>query len=113
MKIDIQTYGDYQVLRFEEELSVISDLSELMFIIQGYLQQGKRYIAIGFTTTSYIYSGALAVLINCLKKVKSEGGDLCIIEPNLEIGSILNMININKVIPVYQSIDDLPRRRPV
>jgi anti-anti-sigma factor len=109
MKIDIQTHGDYQVLRFAEELSVISDLSELMFIIQGYLQQGRRHIAVGFTTTSYIYSGALAVLINCLKKVKSEGGDLCIIEPNPDISAILTMININKVIPVYQTIDDLPQ----
>jgi anti-anti-sigma factor len=110
MKIDIHTHGDYQVLRIEDELSVISDLSELMFIIQGYLQHGKRYIAVGFTTTSYIYSGALAVLINCLKKVKGEGGDLCIIEPNREISSILNMININKVITVYQSEDELPLR---
>jgi anti-anti-sigma factor len=108
MKIDIHAYGDYQVLRIEEELSVISDLSELMFIIQGYLQHGKRYIAVGFTTTSYIYSGALAVLINCLKKVKAEGGDLCIIEPNPEICSILKMININKVITVYQSEEELP-----
>ena len=111
MKIDIHTHGDYQVLRCEEELSVISDLSELLFIIQGYLQQGKRYIAIGFSTTTYIYSGALAVLINCLKKVKAEGGDLCIIEPNPEIISILAMINISKVIPVYKSIDDLPQRK--
>ncbi len=109
MKIEIHTHGDFQVLRIEEELSVIADLSELMFIIQGYLQQGKRYIAVGFTTTSYIYSGALAVLINCLKKVKSEGGELCIFEPNPEIRSILTMININKVIAMYQSEDDLPQ----
>ncbi len=108
MKIDIHTHGDYQVLKIEEELSVISDLSELMFLIQGYCHEGKRYIAVGFTTTSYIYSGAVAVLIACLKKVRSEGGDLCIIEPNPEISAILNLINIHKIINVYQSEDDLP-----
>jgi anti-anti-sigma factor len=112
MKIDIHTHGDYQVLRIEDELSVISDLSELLFIIQGYLQRGKRYIAVGFTTTSYIYSGAVAVLINCLNKVKSEGGDLCIVEPNPDIASILNLINVNKIITIYQSEDDLPNIVP-
>jgi anti-anti-sigma factor len=100
------------VLRIEDELSVISDLSELLFIIQGYLQRGKRYIAVGFTTTSYIYSGAVAVLINCLNKVKSEGGDLCIIEPNPDIASILNLINVNKILTIYQSEDDLPNIVP-
>ena len=112
MKIDIHTHGDYQVLRIEDELSVISDLSELLFIIQGYLQRGKRYIAVGFTTTSYIYSGAVAVLINCLNKVKSEGGDLCIIEPNPDIAGILNLINVNKILTIFQSEDDLPNIVP-
>ena len=108
MKIDIHTHGDYQVLKIEEEISVISDLSELMFIIQGYLQQGKRYIAIGFTSASYIYSGAVGVLINCLNKVKAEGGDLCIIEPSGDIAGILKMVNVNKILNIYPSEDDLP-----
>jgi len=51
----------------------------------------------------------VAVLINCLKKVKREGGDLCIIEPNPEILSILNLINVNKIINIYESEDDLPQ----
>ena len=62
MKIEMHSHGDYQVLRIEDELTVISDLSELTLIIEGYLKQGKRSIAVGFTTTSYIYSGAVAVL---------------------------------------------------
>ncbi len=109
MKIEMHSHGDYQVLRIEDELTVISDLSELTFIIEGYLKQGKRSIAVGFTTTSYIYSGAVAVLINCMKKIKREGGDLCIIEPNPEILSILNLINVSKIITIYESEDDLPQ----
>jgi anti-anti-sigma factor len=108
MRIEMHSHGDYQVLRVEDELAVISDLSELTFLIEGYLRHGKRHIAVGFTTTSYIYSGAVAVLINCLKKIRDEGGDLCIIEPNPEMLSILNLININKIIAIYESENDLP-----
>jgi anti-anti-sigma regulatory factor len=96
MKIDIHTNGDYQVLKIEEDLQVISDLSELKFLVEGYLKRGRRFVAVGFTTASYIYSGALAVLIDCYKKIAKEGGDLCIIEPNTEMLGIFTILNIDK-----------------
>jgi anti-anti-sigma factor len=108
MKIDIYTHGDYQVLKIEEVLQVISDLSELKFLIEGYLKRGKRHIAVGFTTASYIYSGAIAVLVDCYKRIAKEGGDLCIIEPNQEILGIFSVLNISKILHIYQSEDELP-----
>ncbi len=108
MKIDIHTNGDYQVLKIEEDLQVISDLSELKFLVEGYLKRGRLYVAVGFTTASYIYSGALAVLIDCYKKIVKEGGDLCIIEPNTEMQGIFNILNIDKILHIYPSEDQLP-----
>jgi anti-anti-sigma factor len=108
MKIDIHTNSGYQVLRIEEDLEVISDLSELKFLIEGYLKRGRRFIAIGFTTASYIYSGALAVLIDCHKKIIKEGGDLCIIEPNHELQGVFNVLNVDKILHIYPSEAALP-----
>jgi anti-anti-sigma factor len=108
MKIDIHTHGGYQVLKLEEDLQVISDLSELKFLVEGYLKRGRRFVAVGFTTASYIYSGAIAVLIDCHKKIIQEGGDLCIIEPNQEMLGVFNVLNIDKILHLYQSEDDLP-----
>lgn len=108
MKIDISRYGSYQVFRIEDELSVISDLNELRFLIQGYLQQGQCYMAISFTNASYIYSGALAVLIDCYKKIKSNNGSLCIVESNPELFSIFQFLHLDQFIKGYASLDDLP-----
>jgi anti-anti-sigma factor len=108
MKIDMYTHGDYQVLKIEDGLQVISDLSELKFLIEGYLKRGKIHIAVGFTTTSYIYSGAIAVLVDCYKKIVKEGGDLCIVEPNPEILGVFNVLNITRILHIYQSEDELP-----
>jgi anti-anti-sigma factor len=108
LKIDIYPHGDYQVLKIEEDLQVISDLSELKFLIEGYLRRGKRHVAVGFTTASYIYSGAIAVLVDCYKRIAKEGGDLCIIEPNVEILGVFNLLNINKILHIYQSESELP-----
>ncbi|NLG16308.1 MAG: STAS domain-containing protein [Fibrobacter sp.] len=108
MKIDIGQHGAYQILKIEEDLNVISDLSELRFLINGYLHQGKRHIAISFTGASYIYSGALAVLIDIFKQVKEKDGELCILEPHPEILSIFHALHLDQFLPIYTSIEKLP-----
>ncbi len=110
MKIDISTNGQFQVIKIEDDFTVIADLSELKFLIEGYIKQGKRNIAVSFSHISYIYSGALAVLISCHKALannKNKGG-LCIIEPNKEIKSMFSRLSLDKTFAIYDSLDDLP-----
>jgi anti-anti-sigma factor len=113
MNIDISIFSGYQILKIQDDLSVISELSELRYLIEGYLTEDKNLIAVNFTNISYIYSGAIAVLIDCYKKIKKNGGNLCIIESNPQIISIFRTLNIDKVIPIYQSITDIPILMPV
>ena len=111
MKIQTYPKGIYQILRIEDDVQVISDLSELQFLIEGYLRQGKRNIAVSFTGATYIYSGAIAVIVQCYKKIKEGKGDLCIIESKREMLTIFEHLGISKIIPVHQSEDDLPMER--
>jgi anti-anti-sigma factor len=113
MNIDISVYSGYQILKIQDDMSVISELSELRYLIEGYLAEGKNQIAVNFTNISYIYSGAIAVLIGCYKKIKKNGGDLCIIESNQQINSIFRTLNIDKVISIYPSITDIPILIPI
>jgi anti-anti-sigma factor len=107
VKIEISTRGYYQVLKIQEELQVIADLSELTYLIKGYLKQGKRHIAVGFTDASYIYSGALAVLIECYKELAEGKGELCILEPNVNLKEIFKALHLDKVIKIHESEDEL------
>lgn len=107
MKIDISQKEIFYVFRIEEDLDIISDLSELRVLIQGYLQQGKNHIAISFTNASYIYSGAIAVLVDCYKKIKGEKGNLCLVEPHPEIISIFKFLKLDQIIPIYSSLDEM------
>ena len=107
MKIDISQRGTYHIFRIEEDLNIVSDLSELRYLIQGYLHQKKCHIAVSFTNISYIYSGAIAVLVDCYKQVKKDNGELCIIEPHPEIISIFHFLKLDQIIPLYASIDDI------
>ncbi len=110
MSVIIESYSErgYQILRIEHDDDAVSDLSELRDLIVGYLSRGKIHIAVSFLSASYIYSGALKILINCLKMITAQGGTLSIIEPNPKLLNILNALTINRVIKIYVSEDYLP-----
>ena len=109
MKIDIHVRGPFKVIRVEDELEIITDLSELKFLIDGYMSRGIHKIAISFIGTSYIYSGAIAVLMECHKKLLDfSDGKLCILEPNEDIRAIFSALHIDKILNIYDSEDELP-----
>lgn len=114
MKIDTYSNGLFQIIKLEDELSIISDLSELKFLIDGYITQGKKNIAVEFKDTTYIYSGAIAVLVQCYKALSFENkkGNLCIIERNKNIRSIFSTLELDRVFKIYCSEDELPSVLP-
>lgn len=113
MKIDIHEHGAYKVIRVEDELEIITDLSELKFLVDGYLTRGIHKVAISFVGTAYIYSGAIAVLMECHKKLLDfNDGKLCILEANEDIKAIFSALNIDKILDIYDSEDDLPLYEP-
>jgi len=108
MKIETYPKKKYQILRINDENNNISDLSELKDLIIGYLHRGKVHIAVSFCNASYIYSGALRVLINCHKMIEEHGGSLCILEPDPGLFDVLETLNIDRVINIYVTEDYLP-----
>ncbi|MFC1585807.1 STAS domain-containing protein [Fibrobacterota bacterium] len=108
MKIDISTHGSFRVLKIHEELQVISELSELRILIEGYIKMGVKKIAVCFTESSYIYSGAIGVLVHCFKQVMNEGGEFCIIEPQESLASVLETTGVARIMKIYPSSSDLP-----
>jgi anti-anti-sigma factor len=107
MKIVSYTKGDHLVLKIHPHGQDLPDLSELEQLILDYLTKGIRDIAVNFVNKSYIYSGELRVLLHCYKLVQEHGGSLCIIEPNKAVYDVLVVLNIDKLIKVYASEDDL------
>lgn len=107
MQIEVYTHGIYRVLKISDRL-VISQLEELRNLIAGYVAQGESHIAVNFTDTSYLYSGAIAALVGCYKMLNDKKGELCILEPKPEMLDLLNQIGIDSLIKIYASENDLP-----
>ncbi|NLG19508.1 MAG: STAS domain-containing protein [Fibrobacter sp.] len=107
MRIEVYPSGIYRVLKISDKL-IISEITELKQLIEGYLSQGEKFIAVNFSDASYLYSGAIAVLVSCIKLVRDRNGDLCLIEPKPEMLDLLCQTGIDALIPVYDSEDSLP-----
>ena len=108
MKIETYEKGVYQIIRVQEENQTINHLDELRDLITGYIKRGKVHIALSFCDASYIYSGAVSVLISCYRRVKEHKGSMCIIEPDPGLFDILETLNINNVIKIFVSEEYLP-----
>ncbi|MBD3420369.1 MAG: STAS domain-containing protein [Chitinivibrionales bacterium] len=107
MKLNLYTVGTYQIIKIEEDLNIIADLHELYYIVEGYVNRDLTNIAVSFANANYVYSGALAVLLKCLKKIKAKKGDLCIIEPSPDIRNIFISLGLDRLIPLHTSEDVL------
>ena len=109
MKLEIQKAGRYELITVETELNVVSDITELKYIISGYIQQGRRHIVISFKNASYIYSGAIGILVDCQRLLaNTSDGGLYIIEPNQQIRNVFDTLNLDSLFRIINSLDDIP-----
>jgi len=108
MHIETYTREKFQILRVQCKDHTVSELEELRDLIRGYLERGKKYIAVSFSDASYIYSDAINILVNCHNLIKAKGGELCILEPDPGLFDTLEKLNIDRVINIFVSEEYLP-----
>lgn len=107
MKIELYPSGIFRILKIND-MSTVSTLDELCLLIDEYLSQNETHIALSFPETTYMFSGAVASLVSCIKKIRDNKGELCIIEPNPEMVELFKQMGIDKILSIYQSESELP-----
>jgi anti-anti-sigma factor len=101
------TLGKYLVIEISDEFMVLADLQELDIFIDGLLAQNSLFIALRFEKISYIYSGALNILVKNIKKLRCQKGDICLLEPNRDVNDVIKIANLDSVIAIYNSEEEL------
>ncbi len=110
MKIDVSDVGMYKLATVSETKNSISELSELQEIVEDSLRRGSRYIAVKFTDASYLYSGAISVLVTCYRIIRDHGGNICIVEPHARVHDLLTQMNIDSFMDICTSEAELCSR---
>ncbi|MFH0922326.1 MAG: STAS domain-containing protein [Fibrobacterota bacterium] len=99
--------GKYLVVQISDDFMVLADLQELDIFIDGLITQKNFFIALRFEQISYIYSGALSILVKNVKKIKNSKGDICLLEPNRDVNDVIKIANLDSIIAIYNSEEEL------
>ena len=69
-------------------------------------ETGQNKYVLDCTGLKLISSHALATILKLSGKVKNNDGNLCIICPSGHVGDVLFVLEIAKVIPIYNTTED-------
>ncbi|MBD3345667.1 MAG: STAS domain-containing protein [Chitinivibrionales bacterium] len=107
MDVQRKKVGRYIVLSVVDDIGLNSNLSGLYRIFEENVKKGEINIALSFTSTSYLYSNSVGVLIQCYEMLKEKGGKLVLFDPNESIMDIFRMLNIVDKVLIVKSENDL------
>jgi anti-anti-sigma factor len=107
MKIVRSKKGSFTYLKILGKIDVLDDIKIISDTIMGLFDKGSRKFAIKFEDATYIYSGAIAILVKIFKKIKPEGGALFVVEPNKTVRDIWKTFNLDRIIPILKDEDEM------
>jgi anti-sigma B factor antagonist len=95
---------DVTVIQPRGRLTMVS-ASSLRKQLQGVVDGGSNHIVVDLSTTEFIDSSGLGALISGLKMARQAGGDLRIAAAPQQVCTVLELTNLDRVLPAYDSAD--------
>ncbi len=74
--------------------------------VQELVDQKKVKLVLDLERTTYIDSSGLGFFVGTLKKLKSAGGDMALINLNTYIYGIFQLIHLHEIIDIYDSLEE-------
>ncbi|CAN5664051.1 STAS domain-containing protein [soil metagenome] len=96
--------SDVTVIQPEGRLNMVG-AATLRKQLQGIVTGGSSRIVVDLSTTEFIDSAGLGALISGLNMARSAGGDLRIVATPQQVDTVLELTNLNRVLPTYDSAD--------
>ena len=100
---ELKVIGKYQIVVLRESLKDAERMSDLKKIMETFLDEDKKFIAINLENTEIIHSYFIKILTINYKKLRQRKGRLCVIGANGVILNLMQLLNIDKYITVYPS----------
>src|SRR5438105_2331445 len=74
--------------------------------VRDLLDAGAARIVLDMSEVSFLDSGGIGGIISGVRLVRKAGGDLRIARPSPQANMVLELTSLNKVLPVYSSLED-------
>lgn len=96
--------NEVSVIRPRGRLNMVS-AGELRDVVSATVEGGHSRVVVDLAAVDFMDSSGLGALINALKTTRQAGGDLRIAAPNDQVRLVLQLTNVERVLPAYGSAE--------
>lgn len=107
MKYASSKYGQYCVIRVEENLVNDPIANEFKQVIYDLMDKGEKFIAIDCAEMQFIGSSGIGKLLLAYKRITDMGGVLAVLNLHPEMKDLFIAFKLQEFLKICDSIDEL------
>jgi anti-anti-sigma factor len=77
--------------------------------VDGVSVEGSS-VVLDLEKVAFVDSSALGLLVICHQNLKNKNVSFCLVNPQTYVKQVLDLANIGKMIPIYQTLAEVPKR---
>ncbi len=108
MSLTLTERGSVAVVQVHGQL-IVGNRLELKELVGSELSSGRRLFVVDFTDANYVDSSGLGVLVSVSKKIRQQGGTLCLAALNDDLRLLFELTRLDTLFRLYETPDDALR----
>lgn len=100
--------GENYVIGFVGELD-LSTLPQLSDLLNKAINQSHQHVALDLDGITVLDDAALGILLGAASRIRTNAGHMYVICSNPKIVDYLRRTQLDRIIPVVNSVHDIPR----
>ncbi|MEX0935600.1 MAG: STAS domain-containing protein [Gemmatimonadota bacterium] len=105
MAFTLNREGDVTVVDVDGQL-IVGNRQELKQKVLDEVENGERKFLIDFTSTGYIDSSGLGVLVSLSKKIREQGGELRLSSLNEDLRTLFELTKLDTLFRIADNRED-------
>ncbi len=105
MNVSTEKWNMWDIVAIEGAF-VVRVLSDIRKVFEDIEKNPNPHVALDLTTTSYIDSSAITLLLNFQKRLKNANGRMVIFGPSEDIEGIFAIVNLEESVSILQSREE-------
>lgn len=105
MAFTVNREGDVTVVDVDGQL-IVGNRQELKQKVLDEVENGERKFLIDFTSTGYIDSSGLGVLVSLSKKIREQGGELRLSSLNEDLRTLFELTKLDTLFRIADNRED-------
>lgn len=105
MAFSVSREGEVLVFDVEGQL-IVGNRQELKNDVLQKLEEGERKFLVDFSSTGYIDSSGLGVLVSLSKKIREQGGELRLSSLNEDLRTLFELTKLDTLFRIHDSREE-------